>query len=114
MQQPPVFVALGTHVLALRPDDGTEVWRTKLRGSVFGPSFVALTLEGGKLYAGLEGQVYCLDPATGTLLWHNKLPGTGRGFICFSGGGSGGQAAAAAAQAAAIAAAGAAGVAAGS
>ncbi|HEV8631979.1 MAG TPA: PQQ-binding-like beta-propeller repeat protein, partial [Thermoanaerobaculia bacterium] len=102
----PVFVALGSHVLALRPEDGTEVWRTKLRGAVFGPSFLALTLEGGRLYAGLEGQVYCLDPATGEVLWHNKLPGTGRGFICFSG--TSGQAAAAAAQAAAAAATGAA------
>jgi hypothetical protein len=50
--------------------------------------------EPSKLFIGIGGTVLALDPATGTILWHNKLNGLGMGFVTFEGAGQAAPAAA--------------------
>lgn len=105
MTQSLVHVGIGGHVVALRPEDGSEAWRTKLpRAS--GAGLIALATFEGRLYAGVGGRVHCLDPVTGQLLWSNPLKGLGVGWVTFAGvpgsGAAAAQAAAAAATTAAV------------
>jgi outer membrane protein assembly factor BamB len=43
--------------------------------------FVNLLLDGDRVLAASKGEVYCLDGATGQVLWHNSLPGRGYGIV---------------------------------
>ena len=95
-----IFIGIGSHVVAIRPADGHEIWRTKLKMT----SFVTVFAEGDTVYAGAGGELFCLDGASGVIRWRNKLKGLGSGLISFSGASSVEAAAAmAAAQAAAAA-----------
>jgi hypothetical protein len=40
---------------------------------------VTLLLDGDRLIVSTNGYMYCLDPLTGTILWHNPLSGYGMG-----------------------------------
>ena len=71
-----IHIGIHGHVLALDRTTGVEIWRTKLKGDV-----VNLALEEGDLYATTSGEIYCLDPATGQIRWHNLLKGLGRGLV---------------------------------
>jgi outer membrane protein assembly factor BamB len=53
------------------------LWRTKLKSS----DFVNVVLDDNALYAASSGQLFCLDPATGTIRWRNKLAGLGWGLV---------------------------------
>jgi hypothetical protein len=53
----------------VRRSTGAEVWRTDLKGS----DFVNVALQDGDLYATAKGELFCLDPATGTIRWRNPL-----------------------------------------
>jgi len=75
-----LFIGIGGKVLALDRATGREIWRTDLISS----DFVNLTVDGGDLYAAAEGELYCLDPATGQIRWHNRLKGLGRGLIAIA------------------------------
>jgi outer membrane protein assembly factor BamB len=79
-----LFIGIAGKVLALDRVTGRETWRTDLTNS----DFVNLTLDCGDLYAAAEGELYCLDPATGQIRWHNKLKGLGRGPIAIAQAGS--------------------------
>src|SRR3954462_3314881 len=71
----PLFIATAAFVCALDPATGGELWRTKLpklRGNL-----VSLMFSGGLVFAGCAGNVFCLDVASGRILWNNTLPGTG-------------------------------------
>lgn len=88
--------------MAIDRATGAELWRTRLRSS----SFVTITVEPDAIYAGANGELYCVDPATGAIRWHNRLKGLGTSVIAFGGSGLVSTAAAIqAAQAAAAAAA---------
>jgi outer membrane protein assembly factor BamB len=39
----------------------------------------------GGLYAAASGELFALDPATGHILWNNKLKGLGIGFVTIAG-----------------------------
>ena len=95
-----LFIGIGSHVVAIRPSDGQEIWRQKLKMS----AFVTVHAEGDVVYAGAGGELFCLDGTTGAIRWRNKLKGLGSGLVSLSGA-SGVEAAAAmvAAQTAAIA-----------
>ena len=41
-------------------------------------------VDGDRILASTKGEVFCLDAATGTRLWHNSLPGEGTGLITFA------------------------------
>ena len=96
-----LFIGIGSHVVAIRPSDGQEIWRTKLKMT----SFVTVQADGDTVYAGAGGELFCLDGASGVIRWRNKLKGLGSGLVAFSGASTVEAAAAmAAAQAAATAA----------
>lgn len=77
-----LYVGIKTHVLAIDPSSGVEVWRTKLEGQrMRNNDFVYLTLDGERLYATSSGELYCLNRATGEVRWHNQLKGLGTGLV---------------------------------
>jgi outer membrane protein assembly factor BamB len=81
-----VFVGIKGIVLALDRRDGTEAWRTVLKGSVSRSSgFVCVYRDGDLLFATSGGEMYCLDPKTGSVLWHNPLRGLGLGLTSIAG-----------------------------
>ncbi|MDB6020951.1 MAG: hypothetical protein JWQ04_808 [Pedosphaera sp.] len=71
-----IFVGIKGTAIALHRASGQIVWQTHLRGS----GFVNLVLEGDNLYATAQGEVFCLDPATGAGRWNNELKGYGWGL----------------------------------
>ena len=70
--------------MAIDRATGAEIWRTKLRSA----SFVTIAVEPDAIYAGAQGELYCVDPATGTIRWHNKLRGLGHSVVAFGGSGT--------------------------
>lgn len=72
-----IFIGIDGKVVALDPNTGAEVWRTKLKTG----DFVNVTLLDGNLYATAKGELFCLDPATGNIRWQNQLKGLGRGLV---------------------------------
>jgi outer membrane protein assembly factor BamB len=52
------------------------VWSASLKGS----DYVTLLLDGDLLLAATRGEVFCLQAATGSILWNNNLPGQGLGL----------------------------------
>ena len=72
-----VFVGIKSSVIALDERTGGEVWRTKLKGS----DFVTVLWDGEALLAANGGEVFRLEPQSGSLIWHNKLEGLGRGVV---------------------------------
>lgn len=80
MPRDPIFflyVGIKKSVVALNERDGSEIWRTELRGS----DFVTVLWDGEALVAANSGEVWRLDPQTGAVLWHNQLKGFGRGVV---------------------------------
>lgn len=71
-----VFVGIKHAVVALDQRTGTPVWRTALHSG----DYVTLLWDGESLFAANAGEVWCLDPNTGAVRWHNELKGMGRGF----------------------------------
>ena len=71
-----VFVGIGKSVVALNRATGEQVWATRLKGY----DFVNVVLDGGKIFASTCGEIFCLDPFTGDVLWHNPLKGFGTGL----------------------------------
>jgi outer membrane protein assembly factor BamB len=55
-----------------------------VKSQLKGGDFVNVALEDGQLYAGTQCELFCLDPATGKVRWHNKLFGLGLGLITFA------------------------------
>lgn len=78
MKSNAVILGVGGHVVALDVTTGSELWRTKLKGS----DFVTISIQDGRIYAGAKGEVFCLD-SSGTILWHNNLKGLGLGLVAF-------------------------------
>lgn len=72
-----IYVGIAGAVLALDRNDGAEIWRVGLKGS----DFVGVVLDGDKILAATRGESFCLDAATGRILWHNELRGLGFGLL---------------------------------
>jgi len=71
-----VFIGIGKSVVALNRGTGEQVWATRLKGY----DFVNVLLDGGRVFATACGEIFCLDPLTGDVLWHNPLKGFGTGL----------------------------------
>ena len=76
-----IYIGIKGSVLALDRATGQAVWQADLIGG----DFVNVVLENSELYAATRGEVFRLDPSSGDIRWHNKLPGLGRGLITFAG-----------------------------
>ena len=72
-----VFVGIKDSVVALDDRTGAEVWRAELRTS----DYVNVYWDGEALLAANSGEVWRLDPANGSIIWHNELKGMGRGLV---------------------------------
>ena len=71
-----IFVGIKGSVVALASATGRLVWATNLKGS----DFVNIVVQAGAVIASCQGELFCIDPLTGTLMWHNPLKGFGRGL----------------------------------
>jgi hypothetical protein len=71
-----IYVGIKGSVVALNRATGTQVWTAYLKGG----DFVNVVVDQGQILATSYGEVFCLDPFTGKLLWHNGLKGFGRGL----------------------------------
>ena len=76
-----VYVGIRGTVVALDRRDGSEVWRTPLKGS----QFACVHRDGDLLFATAGGEFFCLDPKTGAMLWRNPLKGLGLGLTSIAG-----------------------------
>lgn len=76
-----VYVGIAGAVVALDRTTGGERWRTRLKRT----QPVILMSDGDRLYATTLGTAFCLDPATGTVLWQNPLKGLGYGIASLLG-----------------------------
>lgn len=70
------YIGIRGTVLALNRATGEELWRVRLGGWCF----VNLVLDGDRVIATTRGKAFCLDAATGNLLWFNQLSGLGWGL----------------------------------
>jgi len=73
-----VFVGFNSRVLALDRETGDGVWSWQAPKPKNG-GYVTLLLDGDRLIVSVIGYLYCLDPATGELLWSNDTKGCGTG-----------------------------------
>jgi outer membrane protein assembly factor BamB len=76
-----IFVGIGGYAAAIDRATGSEIWRTKLRGS----DFVNVAVDGRDVFATTRGRLYCLDTTTGTIKWENELKGLGWGLVGIAG-----------------------------
>lgn len=72
-----LFVGIKDVVIALNPGDGSEAWRTKLKGG----DFVTVLWDGENLFAANNGEVFRLDPASGVIVWTNPMKGLRTGVV---------------------------------
>jgi len=72
-----VYVGIKNFIVSLDNRSGAEMWRTKLRGS----DFVTVLWDGESLFAANSGEVWRIEPLTGSIMWHNQLKGLGRGVV---------------------------------
>ena len=77
----PLYIGIGSHVVALQATSGEEIWRTKIKSS----SFVTVCVIDGLVFAGAGGELFCLNASSGEIIWTNKLKGLGHGLIAFAG-----------------------------
>jgi outer membrane protein assembly factor BamB len=67
-----LFVGTGRWIAALDRGTGRPVWRVKLpRWFSSGP--VTILAEGGQVFVGRGGYVYCLDSENGQVLWERGI-----------------------------------------
>ncbi len=71
-----VFVGIKGSVVALNRETGEQVWAQRLVST----DFVNVVVENERVFATTYGEIFCLDPVTGDVLWHNKLKGYGIGL----------------------------------
>ena len=104
-----VYVGIKTSVLALDRKTGEIAWGVKLPVKYGGSSVSGLAnvwCDPDAVFASCAGEVFCLDPKSGAIVWHNLLKKMGTGFVSIATEGSGApRTAIAAGAAAAIAAA---------
>lgn len=79
---PLLVIGIGGHAVALDRETGTELWRTKLKGS----DLVTVQVSESRVLAGAGGELFCLEAADGRVLWRNRLKGLGTGLVAFAGG----------------------------
>jgi outer membrane protein assembly factor BamB len=82
-QQSFVYIGIKGHIIAFRRISGQEVWRTKLKSGMSG-SYVSVYRDAEFVFATAAGEVWCLDPRTGNVLWHDRMKGMGTDLASIS------------------------------
>ena len=80
------FVYLGIKTSVLAPDrkTGEIAWAVKLPVKYGGSSVSGLAnvwCEPDALFASCAGEIFCLEPKSGAIVWHNLLRKMGTGFV---------------------------------
>src|SRR5579871_2184540 len=78
-----IFLGVKGSVVAVDTATGQPVWEVNLKGT----DFVNVVLDGNNLLATTRGEIFCLDPQTGGIRWHNPLRGYGWGLVTMAGDG---------------------------
>ncbi len=71
-----VFIGIKGSVIALHAQTGQQAWGVHLSGA----NFVNVQVQDGKIIAACNGEIFCLEAATGRILWQNGLKGFGFGL----------------------------------
>src|ERR1041385_404676 len=79
-----VVVGIRGSVVALNRQSGKQVWSTNLQST----EFVNVVMEEDRLFASTKGELFCLNPVTGEVLWNNRLKGHGTGLATIAASGS--------------------------
>ncbi len=77
MKAKTVYLGIKGSVVAVEAGTGRQLWARQLKGV----DLVNVMLDGDRLYAATHGEVFCLDPRSGAIRWHNPLKGWGWGMI---------------------------------
>jgi outer membrane protein assembly factor BamB len=72
-----IYLGIRGSVVAMERQSGRRVWETKLKGG----AFVTLLVDRDRVLAGTQGEFFCLDAATGNVLWYDPLKGYGLGLM---------------------------------
>ena len=70
-----IFVGINGWAAALHRDTGELVWYN----SEMHTGLTTMLLDGDRLIVSTNGYIYCLDPLTGRVRWHNPMTGYGTG-----------------------------------
>lgn len=76
----PLIIGSNGYVAAIDLTDGRELWRTRLQTGVFAATNsqdVSVLVQGGFVFAGSHGNLFCLDVESGSIVWSNELSGMG-------------------------------------
>lgn len=79
-----IYCGTNGHVLCIDEHNGEEIWRTKLGTGLFNAAKsgdVTVMLIDEVLITACNGHMWGLNPSTGSVLWHNDLPGLRNRFI---------------------------------
>jgi outer membrane protein assembly factor BamB len=76
-----IYLGVKGSVVAINSATGQPVWTTQLKGV----EFVNVVLDGNNLFATTRGEIFCLEPQSGGIRWHNPLKGYGLGLITIAG-----------------------------
>ena len=85
-----LFVALNGRVAALDAESGAIAW-SWMAPSKFGSTrYCSLLLlpNPARLVVSVSGYIYCLEPASGQLLWSNEMTGFGIGVTSLAAAGA--------------------------
>lgn len=80
MKRERLYIGTSGYVLAIDPENGSEIWRTRLGSSALSPTIhhdVCVLEHNDRVFAGCRGHLFCLDAASGDVLWHNELKSLG-------------------------------------
>ena len=72
-----IFIGFAKQIFALDRYDGSIQWEWK---AAHGSGFVSLMLDGDRLIVSCNGWTWCLDPLSGTEVWHQPFKGKGTGI----------------------------------
>lgn len=75
-----LYIGCNGTVAAIDPDSGREVWRRRLSPGILSSTSaedVCVLEDQGRVFAGSNGHLFCIDGRNGEILWHNELSGMG-------------------------------------
>ena len=79
-----LYLGMSGHVVCINKRDGSEVWRTKIKGG----QLTNVVVDGELVFAYSGGHLFCLSAADGRVHWENPLRGLGYGHCILAARGS--------------------------